>query len=225
MSNTVTSTTPFIRKFSRLLVLAAWVQCQNTSFQIFGPEGVLILECVGPLSPHICVTRTRTQFWGCKYTKTIALRSGWISAVSGQGSAGISATHRQAQWTLNIIQLETRWNVMAHAQKPDFVFRAKRTSRFKSAGRGVSTVEYWRPRCAPSAVVMLDTPCSEVVWRVLANHCIRQFPLHVPYRASPCTITFQLESNRCEGLIESWPYEHYSWHLVSRILTFWCRNY
>ena len=28
------------------------------------------------------------------------------------------------------------WNVMAHAQKPDFVFRAKRTSPFKSAGEG-----------------------------------------------------------------------------------------
>ena len=27
---------------------------------------------------------------------------------------------------------------------------------------------------------MLDTPCSEVVWRVLATHCIRQFPLHFP---------------------------------------------
>ena len=30
---------------------------------------------------------------------------------------------------------------------------------------------------------MLDTPCSEVVWRVLATHCIRQFPLHFPL---PC---------------------------------------
>jgi len=47
--------------------------------------------------------------------------------------------------------------------------------------------------CA-SAVVMLDTPCSEVVWRVLATHSIRQFPLHFPSRASPCAITFQLES-------------------------------
>ena len=29
---------------------------------------------------------------------------------------------------------------------------------------------------------MLDTPCSEVVWRVLATHSIRQFPpsLHLP---------------------------------------------
>ena len=41
---------------------------------------------------------------------------------------------------------------------------------------------------------MLDTPCSEVVWRVLATHCIRQFPLHFPSRASPCAITFQLAS-------------------------------
>ena len=49
--------------------------------------------------------------------------------------------------------------------------------------------------CA-SAVVMLDTPWSEVVWRVLANHSIRQFPLHFPSRASPCAITFQLDSTR-----------------------------
>ena len=41
---------------------------------------------------------------------------------------------------------------------------------------------------------MLDTPCSEVVWRVLATHSIRQFHLHFPSRASPCAITFQLES-------------------------------
>ena len=78
-------------------------------------------------------------------------------------------------------------------------------TRFRLSGRngrvhlnrpvgGVSSVDCWQPRCAPSAVVMLDTPCSEVVWRVLATHCIRQFPLHFPSRASPCAITFQLES-------------------------------
>jgi len=44
------------------------------------------------------------------------------------------------------IAVESR-NVMAHAQKPDFVFRAKRTSLFKSA-RGVSSVDYSQPRCA-----------------------------------------------------------------------------
>ena len=43
------------------------------------------------------------------------------------------------------------------------------------------------PRCAPSAVVMLDTPCSEVVWRVLATHSIRQFPPSLPLpRVTAC---------------------------------------
>ena len=41
---------------------------------------------------------------------------------------------------------------------------------------------------------MLDTPCSEVVRRVLAIHSILQFPLQFPSRASPCVITFQLDS-------------------------------
>jgi len=41
---------------------------------------------------------------------------------------------------------------------------------------------------------MLDTPCSEVVWRVPATHSIRQFPLHFPSRASRCAITFQPDS-------------------------------
>jgi len=50
--------------------------------------------------------------------------------------------------------------------------------------------------CA-SAVVMLDTQCSEVVWRVLDTHSIHQFPLHFPSRASPCAITFQLDSTTC----------------------------
>jgi len=82
---------------------------------------------------------------------------------------------------------------MAHAQEPDFVFRAKRTSPFKSAG-GRQFSRLLAAEVCASAIVMLDTPCSEVVWRVLATHCIRQFPLHLSSRASPCAITFQPES-------------------------------
>jgi len=82
---------------------------------------------------------------------------------------------------------------MAHAQKPDFVFRRNGRVYLNRPG-GVRSVDYWQPRCAPSAVVMLDTPCSEVVWSVLATHYIRQFPLHFPSRASRCAITFQLDS-------------------------------
>ena len=71
---------------------------------------------------------------------------------------------------------------MARAQKPDFSLSAKRTSSFKSTG-GVSSVDYCAAGVCAPAVVMPDTPRSEVVWRVLATHCIRQFLLHFPL---PC---------------------------------------
>ena len=81
-----------------------------------------------------------------------------------------------------------------------FRLSAKRTSPFESAG-AVSSVDCWQPGCAHQLsllVVMLDTPCSEVVRRVLvlATHSIRQFPLHFPSRTSPCAMTFQLNSTQ-----------------------------
>jgi len=88
--------------------------------------------------------------------------------------------------------VEASWNVMAHAQKPDFVFR--RNGRVHLNRRGRQFSRRLAAEVCASAVVMLDTPCSEVVWGVLTNHSIHQFPLHVPSRASPCAITFQLES-------------------------------
>ena len=92
------------------------------------------------------------------------------------------------------IHIEASWNVITHAQKPYFVFRRNGRIYLNLWGRGRHSVDYWQPRCAPSAVLMLDTPRSELVWRVLAIHSIRQFPLHFTSRASPCAITFQLES-------------------------------
>jgi hypothetical protein len=55
------------------------------------------------------------------------------------------------------------------------------------------------------AIVMLDTPCSEVVTRVLATHSIRQFPLHFASRASPCAITFELDSTHSIDWPAVWP--------------------
>ena len=88
--------------------------------------------------------------------------------------------------------LEASWNVMAHAHKPDFVFQ--RNGRVHLNRRGRQFSRLLAAEVCASAVVMLDTPWSEVVWRVLATHSIRQFPLHFPSRASPCAITFQLDS-------------------------------
>jgi hypothetical protein len=85
------------------------------------------------------------------------------------------------------------WNVMAHAQKPDFVFRRKGRVHLNRRGRQFSRL--LAAEVCASAVVMLDTPCSEVVWRVLATHFIHQFSLHFPSRASQCAIRFQMDSN------------------------------
>jgi len=106
--------------------------------------------------------------------------------------------------------VEASWNVMAYAQKLDFVFRRNgRVHLNRPWGR-----QFGRLLAAEvfaSAVVMLDTPCSGVVWRVLATHSIRQFPFHFPFRTSPCAITFQLHSTSstpyvfmtCKGVILS----------------------
>jgi hypothetical protein len=81
---------------------------------------------------------------------------------------------------------------MAHAQKPDLVFR--RNGRVHLNRRRLQFSRLLAAEVCATAVVMLDKPCSEAVWRVLATHSIRQFPLHFPSRASPCAITFQLAS-------------------------------
>ena len=82
--------------------------------------------------------------------------------------------------------------MIAHAQKPDLVFR--RNGRVNLNRRGRQFIRLLAAELCASAVVMLDTPCCEVVWRVLATHSIRQFPLHFPSRASPYAITFHLDS-------------------------------
>jgi len=78
---------------------------------------------------------------------------------------------------------------MAHTQKPDFVFWRNRWVHLNRQGRQFSRV-LAAGVCA-SAVVMLDTPSSEVVWRVPATHSIRQFPPSLPL---PCAIVCQLDS-------------------------------
>jgi len=81
---------------------------------------------------------------------------------------------------------------MVHAQKLDFVFRRNGQVHLNWRGRQFSRL--LAAQVCASAVVMLVTPRSEVVWRVLATHSIRQFTLHFPSRESRCAITFHLDS-------------------------------
>ena len=80
---------------------------------------------------------------------------------------------------------------MAHAQKTDFVFR--RNGRVHLNRQGLQFSRLLAAEVCSSEVVMLDAPCSQIVWRVLATQSILQFPLHFPSRASLCAITFQLD--------------------------------
>ena len=65
---------------------------------------------------------------------------------------------------------------MAHAQKPDFVFR--RNGRVHLNRRGSQFSRLLAAEVCASALVMLDTPRSEVVW---------EYWLHTPFASFPFT--------------------------------------
>jgi len=115
------------------------------------------------------------------------------SAVVSLYRWGVNVMHcwLTEQYQLWSWKVEASWNVTAHAQKPDFAFRRNGQVHLNRRGRQFSRL--LAAEVCASAVVMLDTPCSEVLWRVLATRSIRQFPLHFPSRASSCAITFQLD--------------------------------
>jgi hypothetical protein len=94
------------------------------------------------------------------------------------------------------------WNAMAHAQKPDFVFR--RNDRVHLNRRGRQFSRLLAAELCGSTVVMLVVTRSEVVWRILTTHSIRRFPLHYPSCASPCATTRQLDSTSYSVWMTVW---------------------
>ena len=121
-----------------------------------------------------------------------------LSVLSGKDNVIIHPKTKRAACARLTVNINTKvcctWNVMAHTRKPDFVFR--RNGRVHLNRRGRQFSRLLAAELCASVVVMLDAPCSEVVWRVLGTHSIRQLPLHFPSRASPCAITFQLDSTQ-----------------------------
>ena len=111
-------------------------------------------------------------------------------------------TSYQAQWSqvgISSVQflLDCVWNVMTHAQKPDFILQWNRWVHLNRQGRQFSWL-LAAELCA-SAVVMLDTPCSEVVWTNTG------YPLHSP--VSPYT---SLPVRRVP--------QHFNWTLLKNTL-------
>ena len=63
---------------------------------------------------------------------------------------------------INPPEVEHVWNVMAHAQKPDLIFQRNGRVHLNWRGGGGQFSRLLAAVGCASAVVMLDTPCSEV---------------------------------------------------------------
>jgi len=104
---------------------------------------------------------------------------------------------------LSKMLVECVWNVMAHAQKPDLVFRRNGRIHWNQRGRHFSRL--LAAEVCTSAVVMLDTPCSEVVWEYWLPNPFASFP-SLPL---PCVTVFHQVSNalyqtrRCDTVEDS----------------------
>jgi hypothetical protein len=75
-------------------------------------------------------------------------------------------------------------NLMAHAQKPDFVFRLN--GQVHSNCRGSQFSRLLAAEVCASALVMLDTPCSEVVWEYWLPTPFASFPFTSPSCVTVC---------------------------------------
>ena len=74
--------------------------------------------------------------------------------------------------------------VMAHAQKPDFVFCWNRRVHLNWWRRQFSRL--LAAEVYASALVMLDTPCSEVVWEYWLPNPFASFPFTSPSCVTVC---------------------------------------
>ena len=82
------------------------------------------------------------------------------------------------------IYVDCIWNVMAHVQKPDFIFRRNGRVHLNRWGRQFSWL--LAAEVCASAVVMLDTPCSEVAWEYWLPTPFASFPFTSPPCVTVC---------------------------------------
>jgi hypothetical protein len=85
--------------------------------------------------------------------------------------------------------------VMAHAQTPDFVFR--RNGRFHINRRGCQFSRILAAEVCASALIV-GSNAGYTMFRGSekgTGYPLRRFSLRFPSRASPCAVTFHLESN------------------------------
>ena len=94
--------------------------------------------------------------------------------------------------------------MMAHAQKPDFVFRRNRRVHLNRQGASVQSTAGSRGVRIGGSNAGYTMFRSSV--KGTATHSTRRFSLHFPSHASPCAITFQLDSTYIRKLHQ--PYKN-----------------
>ena len=109
---------------------------------------------------------------------------------------------RFCNWSCDaILVIGYVWNVMAHAQNQDFVFRWNGWVHLNRRGRQFSRLladEACTSACR--VCTACASLCSAVMWHLLVTHSILFFPLPFSSRASPCAITIQLDSTSQQNM-------------------------
>ena len=122
-------------------------------------------------------------------------RIGYMGTRAGLDISQIETFHAPARnltmYCAAIPQLGCVWNVMTHVQKLALVFRRNGGVHLNRRGRQFSWL--LAAEVCASALVMLDTPCSEVVWEYWQPTPFASFPFTSP-PVSLCAIRFQTHS-------------------------------
>ena len=114
-------------------------------------------------------------------------------------------------YVLVYLVVDCVWNVMAHAQKPDFVFRRNRRVHFNRRGRQLSRL--LAAEVCASVLVMLDKPRSEVVWEYWLPTPYASFPFTSPSVRHRVSSHFNWTLHRCD-LETSWMRRPSQWGLL-----------
>jgi hypothetical protein len=95
--------------------------------------------------------------------------------------------------TTELCEVDCVWNVMAHAQKPDFVFRQSGWVHLNRWGRQFSRLLAGKLYTSACRVCIARASlCSAVTWRLLVTHSILLFALHY---TNPCVTVCHHISN------------------------------
>ena len=128
----------------------------------------------------------------CRLSLNLETSTSWNSQGPVQVCNGTALPFQGRKTFKSFGEVKLVRNVMAHAQKPEFVFPRNGRVHLNRWGRPLSrllTVE----ECGSVVVmiVMLDRLRSEVNWNCSGYPLHSPVPLHFPSRASPCVTRFR----------------------------------